>query len=154
MVVLRQGFLETRNSTDVFVYKTTSKRQQGMSILALLDLEKSYEWCGHPRQTDHLFHVQQPFCFLAVSRIDEMYVYVCNVDANIFLNKKNLYILGPTNFKFLSRIKRNSINIIVLKFIFSIGGSYGDYSPRAPKTLVMQLQSLFLLLFLFAQASI
>ena len=114
-----------------------------------------YEWCGHPRQTHHLFQVQLLFCFLAVSWIDEMYVHVCNVDANInVLNKKKVYILGSTHFKFLSRIKWNSINIICLKFIFSIGGSYGNYSPQAPKILAMQLQSLLLLLFLCAQAFI
>jgi len=85
-----------------------------------------------------------------------MYVYVSNVDTNInVLNKnKTLYILGSTKFKFLSHIKQNTINIICLKFIFPNGGSYGDYSPLAPKTLVMQLQSLLLLVFLFAQASI
>jgi hypothetical protein len=43
MVVSRHGFLETRNFTPVFVYKTTSDKPTiGMSILALLNLEKSF----------------------------------------------------------------------------------------------------------------
>lgn len=59
-----------------------------MSILVLLDLEKSFLCVVWPDR--HIaFYVQQLFCFLAVSWIDEMYVYVCNVDANINNNNNN-----------------------------------------------------------------
>jgi len=79
MVVSRHRFLETRNSTEVSVYKTTSVKETiGDEYTGAAGFGKKafYEWCGHPRQTDHLFHVQQPFCLPAVSWIDEMCVWV------------------------------------------------------------------------------